>query len=140
MERVPILQLGNALVFSIQVDLQDDSVVALQEDLAARIVATGAAGVVTVEHLDAPMRRGGQELPTADGNLLARGVQGRARRRHRLVRARRRVHRGQIVRAQQPRQLAGIAPIGLDALTRLDRDQRRRHHLADHPAALELAL
>ena len=46
MERVPILQLGNALVVSIQVDLQDDSVVALQEDLAARIVATGAAGVV----------------------------------------------------------------------------------------------
>ena len=46
MERVPILQLGNALLVSIQVDLQDDSVVALQEDLAERIVATGAAGVV----------------------------------------------------------------------------------------------
>ena len=46
MERVPILQLGNALLVSIQVDLQDDSVVALQEDLAERIVATAAAGVV----------------------------------------------------------------------------------------------
>ena len=46
MERVPILQLGNALLVSIQVDLQDDSVVALQEDLAARIVTTRAAGVV----------------------------------------------------------------------------------------------
>jgi rsbT antagonist protein RsbS len=46
MERVPILQLGNALLVSIQVDLQDDSVVALQDDLAERIVATGAAGVV----------------------------------------------------------------------------------------------
>jgi rsbT antagonist protein RsbS len=46
MERVPILQLGNTLLVSIQVDLQDDSVVALQEDLAERIVATGAAGVV----------------------------------------------------------------------------------------------
>lgn len=46
MERVPILQLGNALLVSIQVDLQDDSVVALQEDLAERIVATATAGVV----------------------------------------------------------------------------------------------
>jgi len=46
MEGVPILQLGNALLVSIQGDLQDDSVVALQEDLAERIVATGAAGVV----------------------------------------------------------------------------------------------
>jgi rsbT antagonist protein RsbS len=46
MERVPILQLDNALLISIQLDLQDDSVVALQEDLAERIVATGAAGVV----------------------------------------------------------------------------------------------
>ena len=46
MERVPILPLGNALMVSIQVDLQDDSVVALQEDLAERIVATAAAGVV----------------------------------------------------------------------------------------------
>jgi rsbT antagonist protein RsbS len=46
MERVPILTLGNALLVSIQVDLQDDSVVALQEDLAERIVATNARGVV----------------------------------------------------------------------------------------------
>jgi rsbT antagonist protein RsbS len=46
MERVSILQLGDALLVSIQVDLQDDSVIALQEDLAERIVATGAIGVV----------------------------------------------------------------------------------------------
>jgi rsbT antagonist protein RsbS len=46
MERVLILQLGNALLVSIQLYLQDDSVVALQEDLAERIVAIGAAGVV----------------------------------------------------------------------------------------------
>jgi rsbT antagonist protein RsbS len=56
MERVPILQLGNALLVSIQIDLQDDSVIALQEDLAERIVSTGAAGVVidisTVEIVD----------------------------------------------------------------------------------------
>jgi rsbT antagonist protein RsbS len=46
MERVPILQLGNALLVSIQIDLQDDSVIGLREDLAQRIVSTGAAGVV----------------------------------------------------------------------------------------------
>jgi rsbT antagonist protein RsbS len=46
MERVPILSLGDVLLVSIQVDLQDDSVLALQEDLAERIVDSGAAGVV----------------------------------------------------------------------------------------------
>lgn len=46
MDRVPILTLGDALLVSIQVDLQDDSVVALQEDLAERVVATHARGVV----------------------------------------------------------------------------------------------
>jgi rsbT antagonist protein RsbS len=46
MERVPLMSLGDALLVSIQVDLQDDSVLALQEDLAERIVATGAHGVL----------------------------------------------------------------------------------------------
>ena len=46
MERVPILSLGDVLLVSIQVDLQDESVVALQEDLAERIVDSGATGVV----------------------------------------------------------------------------------------------
>ncbi len=46
MERVPILKIGDVLLVSIQVDLQDQSVVALQEDLAERISATGAHGVV----------------------------------------------------------------------------------------------
>jgi rsbT antagonist protein RsbS len=46
MDRVPILPLGDVLLVSIQMDLQDESVVALQEDLAERIVASGAAGVV----------------------------------------------------------------------------------------------
>ena len=45
MDRVPILSLGDVLLVSIQVDLQDDTVLALQEDLAERIVATGARGV-----------------------------------------------------------------------------------------------
>lgn len=46
MERVSLLSLGDALLVSIQVDLQDDTVLALQEDLAERIVATGAHGVL----------------------------------------------------------------------------------------------
>jgi rsbT antagonist protein RsbS len=45
-ERVPVLSLGDALLVSIQVDLQDNTVLALQEDLAERIVATGARGVL----------------------------------------------------------------------------------------------
>ncbi|ONI81424.1 anti-anti-sigma factor [Actinosynnema sp. ALI-1.44] len=46
MERVPILKIGDVLLVSIQVDLEDQSVVALQEDLAERISSTGAHGVV----------------------------------------------------------------------------------------------
>jgi rsbT antagonist protein RsbS len=46
MERVPILQIGDVLLVSIQIDLQDQDVLALQEDLAQRISATGAHGVV----------------------------------------------------------------------------------------------
>ncbi|MFB4312260.1 STAS domain-containing protein [Actinomadura sp. GTD37] len=46
MERVPILKIGNVLLVSIQVDLQDQTVLALQEDLAERITATGADGVI----------------------------------------------------------------------------------------------
>ncbi len=46
MERIPILRLGNILLVSIQVDLQDHIAVALQEDLAERIVESGADGVL----------------------------------------------------------------------------------------------
>ncbi len=46
MERVPILKIGDILLVSIQIELHDQSVVLLQEDLAARITATGAKGVV----------------------------------------------------------------------------------------------
>jgi rsbT antagonist protein RsbS len=46
MDRVPILKIGDVLLVSIQVDLEDHTAVALQEDIADRIVATGAHGVV----------------------------------------------------------------------------------------------
>ncbi len=46
MDRIPILKLGRALLVSIQVDIHDRLATALEEDLAARIVATGARGVM----------------------------------------------------------------------------------------------
>ncbi|MCX4744617.1 STAS domain-containing protein [Kitasatospora sp. NBC_01287] len=45
-ERIPVLRIGGVLLVSIQTDLEDQSVLNLQEDLAARIVETGAHGVV----------------------------------------------------------------------------------------------
>lgn len=46
MDRVPVLKLGRVLLVSIQVDLQDSTALALQEDLAEAIVAHGARGVL----------------------------------------------------------------------------------------------
>jgi rsbT antagonist protein RsbS len=45
-DAVPILKIGSTLLVSIQVDLQDDTALALQQDLADRITRTGARGVV----------------------------------------------------------------------------------------------
>ena len=45
-QSVPILRLADALLVSIQVDLQDDDVMALQEELAEKIVDTSARGVI----------------------------------------------------------------------------------------------
>jgi rsbT antagonist protein RsbS len=46
MERIPILRIGDVLLVSIQVDLQDRDVLSLQEDLAERITSTAARGVI----------------------------------------------------------------------------------------------
>ena len=46
MDRVPVLKIGDVLLVSIQIDLEDQTAIALQEDLADRIVATGARGVL----------------------------------------------------------------------------------------------
>jgi rsbT antagonist protein RsbS len=46
MERVPILKIGSVLLVSVQIDLQDQTALALQEDLSERIVKTGARGVL----------------------------------------------------------------------------------------------
>ncbi|MFE4550787.1 STAS domain-containing protein [Streptomyces sp. NPDC056785] len=45
-EQVPVLQIGQVLLVSIQTDLDDQAVMALQDDLSARVVETGAHGVV----------------------------------------------------------------------------------------------
>ena len=46
MQRIPILQMGQCLLVTIQVDLQDQTALALQDDLSAKIEATGAHGVL----------------------------------------------------------------------------------------------
>ena len=46
MERIPILQIGDFLLVTIQVDMHDQLAMTLQEDLAERIVKTGARGVL----------------------------------------------------------------------------------------------
>jgi len=46
MERIPILKMGRALLVTIQVDLQDQTALALQDDLANKIQDTGATGVL----------------------------------------------------------------------------------------------
>ena len=46
MERIPILQMGRCLLVTIQVDLQDQTALQLQDDLASRIEKTGARGVL----------------------------------------------------------------------------------------------
>lgn len=43
---VPVLKIGDTLLVSIQVDLQDDTALRLQEDLAEQITRTGARGVI----------------------------------------------------------------------------------------------
>jgi rsbT antagonist protein RsbS len=46
MERIPILKMGRALLVTIQVDLQDQTALALQDDLSAQIERSGANGVL----------------------------------------------------------------------------------------------
>src|SRR6202020_478668 len=46
MDRVPILKIGQTLFVSIQIDLQDESVIRLQEDLADELAVTAANGVI----------------------------------------------------------------------------------------------
>lgn len=46
MDRIPILQMGEFLLVTIQVDMHDQLAMTLQDDLTARIEKTGAKGVL----------------------------------------------------------------------------------------------
>jgi len=46
MERIAILQMGDVLLVTIQVDMHDQLALALQDDLTSRINKTGAKGVL----------------------------------------------------------------------------------------------
>ncbi|WP_150305374.1 STAS domain-containing protein [Pseudomonas saliphila] len=46
MERIPILRMGEILLVTVQVEMHDQLALTLQEDLAERISATAARGVL----------------------------------------------------------------------------------------------
>jgi rsbT antagonist protein RsbS len=46
MERIPILQMGQSLLVTIQIDLHDQTALTLQDELLAKIANTGARGVL----------------------------------------------------------------------------------------------
>jgi len=46
MYRIPILQMGHSLLVTIQVDMEDQTALKLQDDLAEKISSTGARGVL----------------------------------------------------------------------------------------------
>ena len=46
MERIPILKMGDFLLITIQVDMQDQLAITLQDDLTAMIVKVSARGVL----------------------------------------------------------------------------------------------
>ena len=53
MDRIPILRLGDLLLVTIQVDMHDRLVMALQDDLTTKIAETGAQGVlIDISSLD----------------------------------------------------------------------------------------
>ncbi|MTV47971.1 anti-anti-sigma factor [Heliobacillus mobilis] len=53
MERIPIIKMGPFLLVTIQVDMHDRLVMALQEDLTELVSATGARGVlIDISSLD----------------------------------------------------------------------------------------
>lgn len=53
MDRIPIIQVGEFLLVSIQVDLHDRLALSLQNDLTARVVKTRARGVlIEISSLD----------------------------------------------------------------------------------------
>lgn len=53
MDSIPILQMGEFLLVTVQIDMHDRQALALQDDLTARIATTGARGVlIDISSLD----------------------------------------------------------------------------------------
>jgi rsbT antagonist protein RsbS len=68
MVRIPILQMGQILLVTIQLDMQDQMALALQDDLANKISATGAKGVlIDISALESVDSFGGRMLASISG-------------------------------------------------------------------------
>lgn len=75
MDRIPILQMGRLLLVTVQVDMQDQVALQLQADLAARIEATGADGVlIDISALDVVDSFIGRMLASMSGLTSALGA------------------------------------------------------------------
>src|SRR2546427_2809075 len=73
MDRIPILRMGDVLLVSIQIDMQDQTALALQDDLAERIASTGASGVmIDISALEVVDSFVGRMLVTISGIEIGR--------------------------------------------------------------------
>jgi rsbT antagonist protein RsbS len=77
-DRIPILQIGDFLLITIQVDMHDQLALQLQDDLTARIAKTGARGVLldfsTLDVVDSFIGRMISNISSVAGVLSARTV------------------------------------------------------------------
>ena len=77
-DRIPILQIGDFLLITIQVDMHDQLALTLQDDLTARIAKTGARGVLldisTLDVVDSFIGRMISNISSVAGVLSARTV------------------------------------------------------------------
>ena len=68
MDRIPILQMGDVLLVTIQLDMQDQTALALQDDLSLKISRTGAKGVlIDISALEVVDSFVGRTLATISG-------------------------------------------------------------------------
>ena len=78
MDRIPILRMGETLLVTIQVDMQDQTALTLQDDLTSRIEKTGARGVLldisTLDVVDSFIGRMISNISAVAGVLSARTV------------------------------------------------------------------
>ena len=68
MYRIPILQMGDTLLVTIQLDMQDQTALALQDDLSQKIATTSAKGVlIDISALEVVDSFVGRTLATISG-------------------------------------------------------------------------